>query len=91
MPLDNVVLLQTVRREVVALNALIRVVQRELSRHEFVAFVDAQHVQLAAAFGFRSDLRMLDGVGNLSLAAEDHHPHVAEEVIDKQQEVASSS
>jgi hypothetical protein len=32
-----------------------------------------------------------DGVRSLSLAAKDHNPHVAGEVVDEQQEVASSS
>jgi hypothetical protein len=32
-----------------------------------------------------------DGVRSLSLAAKDHNPHIAGEVIDEQQEVASSS
>jgi hypothetical protein len=39
----------------------------------------------------RSDMHTLDGVRSLSLAAKDHHPHVAGEVVDEQQEVASSS
>ena len=47
--------------------------------------------QLAAALRLRSSLRAPDGVRSLSLAAEDHHPHVAGEVVDEQQEVASSS
>jgi hypothetical protein len=34
---------------------------------------------------------MPDGVYSFSLAAKDHNPHVAGEVIDEQQEVASSS
>jgi hypothetical protein len=49
------------------------------------------HAQLAAVLRLRSDLHTLDGVHSLSLAAKDHHPHVAGEVIDEQQEVASSS
>jgi hypothetical protein len=32
-----------------------------------------------------------NGVCSLSLAAKDHNPHVAGEVVDEQQEVASSS
>jgi hypothetical protein len=61
----------------VALNTLIHAVRREFSRREFAAVVGAQHVQLAAAL--------------LSLAAKDHNPHVVGEVVDEQQEVASSS
>jgi hypothetical protein len=40
-PLDDAVLLRTVRRGVVALNTLIRAVRCEFSRREFVAVVDA--------------------------------------------------
>jgi hypothetical protein len=47
-PLNDVVLLWAVRCGVVALNALISAVRRELSRREFVAVVSAQHAQLAA-------------------------------------------
>ena len=93
-PLDDAVLLRAVRRGVVALNALISAVRREFSRREFAAVVGAQHAQLAqlaAALRLRSSLRAPDGVRSLSLAAEDHHPHVAGEVVDEQQEVASSS
>src|SRR5438132_4848029 len=90
-PLDDAVLLRAVRRGVVALNALIRAIRRELIHREFAAVVGAQHAQLAAALRLRSDLRAPDGVRSLSLAAEDHHPHVAGEVVDEQQEVASSS
>jgi hypothetical protein len=53
--------------------------------------VGVQHAQLAAALHLRSGLRAPDGVHNLSLAAKDHNPHVAGEVTDEQQEVASSS
>ena len=49
------------------------------------AVVGAQHVQLAAVLRLRSSLRVPDGVHSLSLAAEDHHPHVAGEVVDEQQ------
>jgi hypothetical protein len=90
-PLDDAVLLRVVRRGVVALNTLIRVVRHKFSRREFAAVVGAQHVQLAVALCLRSDLRAYDGVRSLSLAAKDHNPHVAGEVIDEQQEVASSS
>jgi hypothetical protein len=48
-------------------------------------------VQLAAALHLRSGLRAPDGICSLSLAAKNHNPHVAGEVIDEQQEVASSS
>jgi hypothetical protein len=75
----------------VALNTLIRVVRRKFSCHEFAANVGAQHGQLAAALHLRSGLRTSDGVYSLSLAAKDHNPHVAGEVVDEQQEVASSS
>jgi uncharacterized metal-binding protein YceD (DUF177 family) len=75
----------------VALNTLIRAVRREFSHREFAVVVGAQHAQLAAALHLRSSLRMSDGVRNLSLAVKDHNPHVAGEVIDEQQEVASSS
>jgi hypothetical protein len=90
-PLDDVILLLVVRRRVVALNTLIHAVRRKFSRHEFAAVVGAQHMQLAAALHLRSDLCAPDGVHNLSLAAKDHNPHVAGEVVDEQQEVASSS
>jgi hypothetical protein len=73
------------------MNALIRTVRRRLGHHEFAVIVGAQHAQLAPALRFRSDLRAPDGVRSLSLAAEDHHPHIVGEVIDEQQEVASSS
>jgi hypothetical protein len=89
--LDDAVLLRVVRCGVVALNALIRAVRRELSRREFAAVVGAQHAQLAAALRLRSDLHTPDGVRSLSLATKDHHPHVAGEIVDEQQEVASSS
>jgi hypothetical protein len=91
VPLDDAVLLQDVRCGVVALNALIRVVRRELNHREFAAVVGAQHAQLVAALRLRSDLHTPDGVHNLSLAAKDHHPHVAGEVIDEQQKVVSYS
>jgi hypothetical protein len=50
-----------------------------------------QHAQLAAALHLRSGLHVPDGVRSFSLAAKDHNPHVAAEVVDEQQEVASSS
>jgi hypothetical protein len=75
----------------VALNTLIHAVRCEFSRHEFVVIVSAQHAQLAATLRLRSGLRAPDGIQNLSLAAKDHNPHVAGEVVDEQQEVASSS
>jgi hypothetical protein len=53
--------------------------------------MDAQHRQLAAALSLRSSLRAPDGVRSLSLATKDHNPHAAGEVINEQQEVASSS
>jgi hypothetical protein len=74
-----------------ALNALIREVRRELSRREFATVVGAQHTQLAAALHLHSDLHTPDGVRSLSLATKDHHPHVAREIVDEQQEVVSSS
>jgi hypothetical protein len=77
-PLDDAILLRAVWRGVVALNTLIRAVRREFSRREFAAVVGAQHAQLVAAL-------------RLPLAAKDHNPHVAGEVINEQQEVASSS
>ena len=60
-------------------------------RRELAAVVGAQHAQLAAALRLRSSLSTPDGVRSLSLAAEDHHPHEAGEVVDEQQEVAPSS
>jgi hypothetical protein len=75
----------------VALNTLIRAVRCEFSRREFAAIVGAQHAQLAATLRLRSGLRAPDGVHNLSLAAKDHNPHVAGEVVNEQQKVASSS
>jgi hypothetical protein len=89
--LDNVVLLRVVRCGVVALNALILAVRCKLSRCEFVTVVGVQHAQLAVALRLRSDLHTPDGVRNISLATKDHHPHVAGEIIDEQQEVVSSS
>jgi hypothetical protein len=74
----------------VTLNILIRAVRREFSRREFTAVVGAQHAQPAAALRLRSGLRAPDGVRSLSLATKDHSPHVAGEVVDEQQEVASS-
>jgi hypothetical protein len=65
------------------LNILIRAVRREFSRHEFNAVVGAQHTQLVAALRLRSGLSVPDGVRSLSLAAKDHNPHVAGEVIDE--------
>ena len=64
-----------------ALNALISEVRHEFSRREFAAVVGAQ---LAAALRLHSSLRACDGVHSFSLAAEDHHPHVAGEVVDEQ-------
>jgi hypothetical protein len=90
-PLDGAVLLQAVRCGVVELNALISAVRREFSRREFAAIVNVQYAQLAAALHLRSSLRAPDGVRSFSLAAEDHHPHLAREVVDEQQEVTSSS
>jgi hypothetical protein len=55
------------------------------------AIVCAQHAQLAAALCFRSSMRAPDGIRSLSLAAKDHNPHVAREVVDKKQGVVSSS
>jgi hypothetical protein len=75
----------------VVLNALISAVRREFSLREFTAIIGAQHAQLAATLHLLSSLRTPDSVRSLSLAAEDHHPHVAGEVVDKQQEVTSSS
>jgi hypothetical protein len=68
----------------VALNTLIRAVQHEFSRREFAAVVGAQHAQLAAALRLRSGLCAPDGVRSLSLAAKDHNPHIAGEVVDEQ-------
>jgi hypothetical protein len=90
-PLDNAVLLRAVRHGVVVLNALISAVRREFSHGEFTAIVGVQYTQLAAALRLRSSLRTPDGLRSFSLTAEDHHPHVAGEVVDEQQEVTSSS
>jgi hypothetical protein len=90
-PLDDATLLQAVWRGIVVLNTLIRAVRREFSRREFTAIVDAQHMQVAAALCLSSGLRVPDGIRSLSLAAKDHNPHIVGEVIDEQQEVASSS
>jgi hypothetical protein len=90
-PLDDAVLLWVVRHGVVALTILIRTVRRKFSCREFAAVVGAQHAQLAAALRLRSGLRAPDGVRSLSLVAKNHNPHVAGEVVDEQQEVASSS
>jgi hypothetical protein len=87
-PLDDAVLLWVVRCGVVALNTLIRA---EFCRREFATVVGAQHTQLAAALRLCSGLRTPDGVRSLSLAAKDHNPHVAGEVVDEQQKVVSSS
>jgi hypothetical protein len=75
----------------VALKTLIRAIRRKFSHREFAAVVGVQHAQLLAALRLRSGLRVPDGVRSLSLAAKDHNPHVAGEVIDEQQEVTSSS
>jgi hypothetical protein len=48
-------------------------------------------VQLAAALRLRSGLRAPDGVRGLSLVVKDRNPYIAGEVVDEQQEVASSS
>jgi hypothetical protein len=90
-PLDYAILLWAVRCGVVALNTLIRAVRREFRRRKFNAIIGAQHAQLAAALCLRSGLRTPDGVHSLSLAAKDRNPHVAGEVIDEQQKIASSS
>jgi hypothetical protein len=50
-----------------------------------------QHAQLTAALRLRSGLHAPDGIRILFLAAKDHNPHVAGEVVDEQQKVASSS
>jgi hypothetical protein len=76
-PHDDAVLLRVVRRGVVTLNTLIHAVRREFSHREFTTVVGVQHAS--------------DGVRSLSLAAKYPNPHVAEEVIDEQQEVVSSS
>jgi hypothetical protein len=73
------------------MNTLIHAVQLEFSHCEFAVIVDVQHTQLAIALCLRSGLRAPDGVHSLSLAAKDHNPHVAEEIIDEQQKVVSSS
>jgi hypothetical protein len=44
-----------------------------------------------ATLYLRSGLRARDGVRSLSIAAKDHNPHVAGEVVDEQQEVAPFS
>jgi hypothetical protein len=88
---DNAVLLRAVRRRVVALNTLIRTTRCEFSHREFTAIVGAQHAQLAAALHLCSGLYTPDGVRSLSLTVKDHNPHVAGDVVDEQQEVASSS
>jgi hypothetical protein len=75
----------------VALNTFIHTVRREFSHREFTAVIGVQHVQLAAALRLRSGLRAPDGIYSLSLAAKDHNPHIAGEVVDEQQKVASSS
>jgi hypothetical protein len=67
-------------------NTLIHVVRRE-----FAAIVIVQHAQLAATLRLCSALRAPDGVRSLSLAAKDHNPHVAGEVINEHQEIALSS
>jgi hypothetical protein len=90
-PLDDVILLWVVWRVVVALNTLIHIVRREFIHRKFIVIVGAQHAQLAATLCVRSDLHVPDGVRSLSLAAKDHNSYVAGEVIDEQQEVASSS
>jgi hypothetical protein len=60
--LDDAVLLWSVRRGVVALDALVGVVRRELSCRELAAVVHTQHMELAATFLFRSGLMTIDGV-----------------------------
>jgi hypothetical protein len=70
------------------LNNLIRAIRCEFSHREFAAIIGAQ---LAAALRLCSGLCTPDGVCSLSLATKDYNPHVAGEVIDEQQKVASSS
>jgi hypothetical protein len=86
--LNDIVLLQTVRRRVVALNTLICSVRYEFSRCEFIVIVGAQHAQLVPALCLCSGLCALDGGRSLSLAVKEHNPHVAGEVINEQQEQA---
>jgi hypothetical protein len=56
-------------------------------RHGVVAL----NAFFSAALRLCRSLCAPDGVRSLSLAAEDHHPHVAGVVVDEQQEVVSSS
>jgi hypothetical protein len=56
--LDVTFLLWGVRYGVVALNALIRIVQHELSHHQFFVVVGAQHEQLTTTLYLRNNLHM---------------------------------
>jgi hypothetical protein len=89
--LDDAVLLQSVRCKVVALDALVGAVRRELSCHEIAAVVRVEHTKLAATLLLRSGLMMLDDVRSSCLGVEEDHPHVAGDVIDKEEEVAPAS
>ena len=86
---NDAVLLRGVRRGEVALDPLVDVVRRELSRRELAAVVHAQHPKLAAAL-LRSSLVVLDGVRGCPLGVEEDSPHIAGRVVDEE-EVASSS
>jgi hypothetical protein len=89
--LDDAILLRSVRRGVEALDALVGVVRRELSRHELAAVVRAQDTKLATTLLLHSGLMMLDGIRSSCLGVEDDRLHVAGDVVDKEEEVTPAS
>jgi hypothetical protein len=89
--LDDVVLLRSVRRGVVELDALVGAVRRELSRRELAAIVRAQHTKLTAILLLSSSLMTLDGVRSNYPGVEEDRPYIAGDIIDEEEEVASAS
>jgi hypothetical protein len=75
---------------VVALDALVSAVCRELSHRELAAVVRAQHTELAATL-LRSGLMTLDGVRSSCLGVKEDRPHVAGDVVDEGEEVVPAS
>lgn len=80
-----------VRCGVVALNPLVGIVCRELSRRELAVVVCMQYPELVAALLLDSCLVVLDGVHCCRLGVKQDRPHVAGHVVDKEEEVAPSS
>jgi hypothetical protein len=72
--LNDAILLRSIRREVVELDALVGAVCGKLSRCELAGVVHSQNSQLAAAL-LCSSLGALDGVHRGCLGVEQHGPH----------------